>query len=150
MSFENAINFITEADLSDLINLSGESDFEEFTGTRFTDDKDDSQDLHDEEDGVLLSSIQKKKHQDTEDLHGNELDNNRNHNNVSSSKKREKDTSTKSNNFVQPFSDHNYQKRPQISTFSKSFLIKLSLTLHNRQSSTVAKRNKTKFKTTKE
>lgn len=43
-----------------MINLPGESDFEEFTGTRFTDDKDDSQDLHDEEDGVLLSSIQKK------------------------------------------------------------------------------------------
>lgn len=130
--------------------MPGESDFEEFTGTRFTDDKDDSQDLHDVEDGVFLSSIQKKSDRILKISNGDELYNNRNHDNVTPSKKHEKDTSIKSDNFVQPFSDHHFQKRLQINTFSKSFLIKLSLTLHNSHSSTVTKRNKTKFKTTKE
>ena len=52
--------FITGGDLSYLIDLSEESDFEELSGTHFTDDEDDSHDLEGEEDDAPISSIQNK------------------------------------------------------------------------------------------
>ena len=56
INIEDAIDFITGGDLSDLRDLSEESDFEELPGTHFTDDEDVS--LEDEEDDVPISSIQ--------------------------------------------------------------------------------------------
>ena len=44
--------------MSDLHDLSEESDFEELPGTHFTGDEDDLDDLEDEEDDVPISSIQ--------------------------------------------------------------------------------------------
>ena len=94
--------------MSDLSDLSQESDLEELPGTHFTDSEDDSHDLKDEEDDVLVSSIQNKK-QRNEDLGGDELDDNQ-HNDVTRSKMhkfkwRKKDTLVKSHNFVQPFTE---------------------------------------------
>ena len=57
-NLEDAIDFITGGDLSDLHDLSEESDFEELPGTHFTGDEDDLDDLEDEEDDVPISSIQ--------------------------------------------------------------------------------------------
>ena len=79
INLEDACDFITGGDLSDLSDLSEESDFEELPGTHFTDDEDDSHYLEDEEDDVPISSIQNKK-QRNEDLGGDELDDNQNFN----------------------------------------------------------------------
>ena len=62
--------------MSDLSNLSEESDFEELPGTHFTDNENDSHDLEDEED-VPISSIQNK-NQHNEDLGGDGLDDHQN------------------------------------------------------------------------
>ena len=86
INLEDAIDFITGGDLSDLHDLSEESDFEELPGTHFTGDEDDLDDLEDEEDDVPISSIQNKK-QCSEDLGGDELDDNQN-NDAAPSKKR--------------------------------------------------------------
>ena len=63
--------------MTDLSDLSEESDFEELPGTHFTEDEDDSHDLEDEEGDVPISSNQIKK-QRNEDLGGDELDDNQN------------------------------------------------------------------------
>ena len=89
INLEDAIDFITGGDLSDMNDLSEESDFEELPGTHFTGDEDDFDDLEDEEDDVPISSIQNKK-QCSEDLGGDELDDNQN-NDAAPSKKRKFD-----------------------------------------------------------
>ena len=86
INLEDAIDFITGRDLSDLIDLSEKSDFEELPGAHFKDDESDSHDLEDEEDDVPISSIQNKK-KCSEDLGGDELDDNQN-NDAAPSKKR--------------------------------------------------------------
>ena len=63
--------------MTDLSDLSEESDFEELPGAYFTDDEDESHDLEDDEEDVPISSIQNKK-QRNEDLGGDELDDNQN------------------------------------------------------------------------
>ena len=77
INLEDAFDFMTGGDLSDLSDLSEEYDFEELPSNYFTDDEDDSHDLEDEEDDVTISSIQNKK-QRNEDLGGDELDDNQN------------------------------------------------------------------------
>ena len=124
INLEDAIDFITGGDLSDVSDLSGESDFEELPGTHFTDDENDSHDLEDEEDDVPISSIQNKK-QRNEDLGGDELDDNQN-NDATPSKKhkfrwRKKDTLVKSHNFVQPFTEPPFPEMTPYQYFRKFF-----------------------------
>ena len=115
-------DFITGGDLSDLSDLSEESDFEELPGTHFTDDEDVS--LEDEGDDVPISSIQNKK-QRNEDLGGDALvDNQKNDANPSKKHKftwRKKDTLVKSHNFVQPFTEPPFPEMTPYQYFRKIF-----------------------------
>ena len=122
INVEDAIGFITGGDLSDLSDLSEESDFEELPGTHFTDDENVS--LEDEEDDVPTSSIQNKK-QRNEDLGGDELDFNQK-NDAAPSKNpkfrwRKKDTLVKSHNFVQPFTEAPFPEMTPYQYFRKFF-----------------------------
>ena len=124
INLEDAIDFITGGDLSDVSDLPEESDFEELPGTHFTDDENDSHDLEDEEDDVPISSIQNKK-QRNEDLGGDELDDNQN-NDATPSKKhkfrwRKKDTLIKWHNFVQPFTEPPFPELTSYQYFQKFF-----------------------------
>ena len=108
--------------MSDLSDLSEESDFEELPETHFTDDEDVS--LEDEEDDVPIPLIQNKK-QHNKDLGGDELDDNQN-NDATPSKKhkfrwREKDTLVKSHNFVQPFTEPPFPEITPYQYFRKFF-----------------------------
>ena len=108
INLEDAIDFITGRDLSDLIDLSEESDFEELPGVHFKDDESDSHDLEDEEDNVPISSIQNKKERN-EDLSGDALDEHQNNDATPSTKLkfswRKKNTLVKLHNFVQPLAE---------------------------------------------
>ena len=122
INIEDAIDFITGGDLSDLIDLSEESDFEKLPETHFTDDEDVS--LEDEEDDVPISSIQNKK-QRNEDLGGDELDDNQNNDATPSQKQkfrwRKKDTLVKSHNFFQPFTEPPFPEMTPYQNFRKFF-----------------------------
>ena len=103
-------------------DLSQESDLEELPGTHFTDSEDDSHDLKDEEDDVLVSSIQNKK-QRNEDLGGDELDDNQN-NDATPSKKHKfrwwkKDTLVKSHKFCSTVYRTTISRNDPISIFPK-------------------------------
>ena len=110
--------------MSDLSDLSDESDFEELPGTHFTDDEDHSRDLEDEEDNVPISSIQKKK-QRNEDLGGDELDDNQSNDAIPSKKHKfrwqKKDTLVKSHNFVQSFTEPTFPEMTPYQYFRKIF-----------------------------
>ena len=110
--------------MSDLSDLSYESDFEELPGTHFTDDEDHSRDLEDEEDNVPISSIQKKK-QRNEDLGGDELDDNQSNDSIPSKKHKfrwqKKDTLVKSHNFVQSFTEPTFPEMTPYQYFRKIF-----------------------------
>ena len=145
INLEDAIDFITGRDLSDLIDLSEKSDFEELPGAHFKDDESDSPDLEDEEDDVPISSIQNKK-QRNEDLSGDELDDHQNNDATPSTKLkfswRKKNTLVKSHNLVQPLAEPPFPEMTLYQYFRKSFSDKIITHVVEQTNLYSTKRNK--------